>query len=152
MKSKNGFTLVEIAISVTLLSLVMVFMIKFISIIRMDEESIGLETDLTLNEAIISRTIHEDIIDSKGINTLSCTNLKCTIGLKNGENRTLEVINEGTTLVYKNTTKNEILLSRKNPNNFVFVLVGNETSYLYMIDIKVDLHPEYNIEIVNKKG
>lgn len=152
MKKKNGFTLVEIAISVTLLSVVMVFMIKFIAILRTDEDSIGLETDLILNKTIISRTIHEDIIGSNGISSLSCTNLKCTFSLKDGSSRSAEVINEGTTLVYKNITKNEILLSRKLPNNLVFVLSGSETTYLYMINIAVDSHTEHNIEIVNKKS
>ena len=40
MKNKNGFTLIEIAISVTLLSVVMVFMIRFLSVIRKDEDGI----------------------------------------------------------------------------------------------------------------
>ena len=150
--NKKGFTLVEIAISVTLLSLVMVFMIKFISIIRTDEDSISFEMDLILNKSIISRSINEDIRESSGIGSLSCTTLKCSIGLKDGSNRELEVINEGTTLVYKNTTKNEILLSRKSPNDLVFVLSKSETSYLFLLNISVDLHPEYNIEIIDKKS
>ena len=42
MKNKNGFTLVEITISVTLLSAVMVFLLGFVSEVRKDEDSITL--------------------------------------------------------------------------------------------------------------
>lgn len=153
MRNKKGFTLIEVAISVTLLSVVMVFMIKFVSIIKSDEDLIDIETDLILNKTIISRTIHEDIILANGIASLNClTNTKCTIELNNGESRNLEIIMDGTTLVYKNTSNDEILLSKKNPNDYKFSLNKNETAYLYLLNIGVDSHPEYNIEIVNKKS
>ncbi len=152
MKNKKGFTLVEIAISVSLLSLVMVFMIKFVSIIRTDEDSISLETDMLLTKSIVSKTINEDIKDESGITSISCANNKCTISLKSGKNKTLEITDEGTTLLYKDITNNKIEFTRKLPNNYVFSLNKEETNYLYIIEINIDSHPEYNVEIVDKKS
>lgn len=150
--NKKGFTLIEIAISVSLLSLVMVFMIKLVSIIRTDEDSISLETDLILAKTIISRTINDDIKSSNGIKNVSCTDTKCTINLNNDTTKTIEIKNEGTTLEYKNTTTNKLELTRKLPNNYTFSLNKSETTYLTIIEIEVVSHPEYNIEIVDKKS
>lgn len=151
MKNKKGFTLVEVAISVSLLSFVMVFMLKFVSEIRKDEDSISLNTDMLLNKAIISKTINEDV-NEEGISTLTCSNIKCTINLKNNKTKTIEITDDGTKLTYKNITDDEIELVRVLPNEYVYNIKKTETSNLYLIEIEIDSHPEYNIEIVNKKS
>lgn len=150
--NKKGFTLVEISISVTLLSLVMVFMFKLISIIKTDENSISLETDLLMTKTILSKSINEDIKTSRGIKSLTCTSSLCNIVLNDNNSRTLQVTNDGLVLVYKDTTNNKILITRDLPNDYVFNLSNIETDYLYDILIEIVSHPEYNIEIIDKKS
>lgn len=151
MKNKKGFTLVEVAISVSLLSFVMVFLLRFITEIRKDEDTISLNTEMLLNKAIISKTINEDI-NKVGINSLTCSNTKCTITLKNNKTKTIEITDDGNKITYKNVTDDEIELSKKLPNDYVFNIKKTENTNLYLITIEVDSHEEYNIEIVNKKS
>lgn len=151
MKNKKGFTLVEVAISVSLLSFVMVFLLRFISEIRKDEDTISLNTEMLLNKAVISKTINEDINET-GISSLTCSNTKCTIALKNNKTKTIEITNDGSKLTYKNITDDEIELTKILPNEYVYNIKKTENANLYLIEIEIDSHPEYNIEIVNKKS
>lgn len=151
MKNKKGFTLVEVAISVSLLSFVMVFLLRFVSEIRKDEDTISLNTEMLLNKAIISKTINESV-NNTGISSLTCSNIKCTIILKDNKTKTIEITDDGTKLTYKNVTDDEIELTRKLPNEYVYNIRKTENASLYLIEIEIDSHPEYNIEIVNKKS
>jgi len=151
MKNKNGFTLVEITISVTLLSAVMVFLLGFVSEVRKDEDSITLRTEMLLNKNIIAKTINQDIRGSGGIKSQTCSNTKCTITLNNNITKTIEITNEGTLLTYKNTTTDKIELTRKLPDNYIYNIKSTENTAIYLITIEVDSYPEYNIDIVNNK-
>ena len=152
MNNKKGFTLIELSISVTLLSLVMVFMFKFISEIRKDEDTVGLQTEMLLIKSIISKTINTDVKNSGGISSLSCTSAKCTIDLKDNTTKIIEITNGGTILKYTDTTKNEILLTRKLPSNYAFYLNKKETNQVFILEISIPSNKEYNIEIVNNKS
>lgn len=150
--NKKGFTLVEVSISVALLSLVMVFMLRFLSDIRKDEDAIGFRTEMLLNKSIISKNINEDIRSAGGISTLSCTSNKCTFLLKDNTSRELEIINEGSVLSYKNTTTEKIDFTRKLPNGYVFNFSKMENPQVFVLDIIMDSEQEYNVQIVSEKS
>ena len=143
--NKKGFTLVELSISVTLLSLVMVFMFKFLSDIRKDEDLISFRTEMLLN-------INEDIREAGGISTLSCTSSKCSIGLKDNTLRELEIINKGAVLSYKNVSTNRLDFTRKLPSGYVFNFSKVETSQVFVLSIIMDSKEEYNVDIVSQKS
>lgn len=151
MKNKNGFTLVELTMSLALISLVMIFVMKFITEIRKDEDTISSNTSLILTNTAISKKINNDIIESGGISSLECIENTCTIILKNEEEKVLETTNEGTILTYKSITKNKKELSRVLPNNSKFSINGRQTDELFILEIKLGSTGNYDIEIVNKK-
>ena len=153
MNNKKGFTLIELSISIALLSVIMIFMLKLITIIREEEDSINIKTTMLLNKTIISKALHEDIEASLGIKTLSCdSSSTCTISFNNGKTKTLELNNEKNKITYKNNTDNKIEFTKKLPENYNFNLNKIENDYLYTLEINIVSHPEYNIEINYKKS
>ena len=58
---KNGFTLVELTISIALLSVVMIFLLNFLTLVK--KEDIGIEetTNMEIDKSVISKTINSDI-------------------------------------------------------------------------------------------
>ncbi len=149
--NKKGFTLVEVTISVALLSLVMVFMLRFISDIRRNEDSISMTTDLLLNKTIIARSLNEDIKKSEGISSSICTSSKCTLVLGNDKTKTIEISGEGRIVTYKNETDGKVDLTRRLPEGYTYSLSKIENDLVTVIKISVSSNPEYNIEIVDDK-
>ena len=49
--NKNGFTIVELIISVTILSIVMVFALNLLVVLKEKETSLDTDTDMVLNQA-----------------------------------------------------------------------------------------------------
>ncbi len=152
MKNKNGFTLIEIAISVTLLSVVMVFMIRFLSVIRKDEDGINTKTNMLINKTLVSKLINEDIRKNEGINNVTCTDNTCTLTLTNEETRTLTLSEDKKKITYTDTTDNQILMSRKIEEDYTYNLELTNNDNLKLLKLKVPSHEEYNIEIVYYKS
>ena len=120
---KNGFTLIEITISITLLSVIMVFLFKYLNLVLKDE------TNILLDQNIISKIINEDI-NNNGIKDVNCSSNSCDITLLNEERRLIE-INENL-INYKDTTNNITLLKRKTILNYNITL-KNDITNLYQI-------------------
>ena len=150
--NKKGFTLVELSVSVTLLSLVMVFMLRFLNEIRKDEDAIGFKTEMSLHKTIISKNINEDIKKSGGISSLECANKKCVITLNDESIRELELKKDNSIVSYKDVTNDVLLFTRQLPEGQTFNLGLLNNEKVYVITILVELHPEYNIDIVNEKS
>ena len=62
---KNGFTLVELTISIALLSVVMIFLLNFLKQINEEDTGIDDVSYLILNKNVISETINKDIHNKK---------------------------------------------------------------------------------------
>jgi prepilin-type N-terminal cleavage/methylation domain-containing protein len=98
---RNGFTLVEILISLTLVSVVLVFMLN--TLIRLKDVYVTSndDTDVRVTGAIIARFINNDILENGGIkfgsNDVTCssstiltlTTTTCNINLNSGYSRRL---------------------------------------------------------------
>lgn len=151
MKNKKGFTLIEVTISVSLLSVIMIFMLKFITTIKKDENTISLNTEMLLNKTIISKKINKDIRENGGIKNISCSAYLCEITLNNEINKRLEIDPEIKKITYRDITNNEQILSKKLNENFEYSLKEIEDYNLNIIEITVDSHKEYNIEIIDEK-
>ena len=140
MLNKKGFTLLEVTISIALLSVVMVFMFRLLNIVRKDENAISLTTELLLNKSILSKNLNESIKNRNGISNSSCTETTCTLTMKDGKELKLELTNNRTILTLTNITDNKKELSRKLPDNFK-----------YKLRRVVESYEEYNIDIVDQK-
>ena len=147
---RKGFTLIEISVSVALLSVVLLFVINMLTIIRNDEDNIAVDTKLELNKAIISKTINDDILNNDGIKNVTCENeLSCSLTLNKDDALRKIYITKGT------DNKENALVSVL---NYEEIKEGN-TNILFtrktlinILTINVEEHPEYNIEIVSKNN
>ncbi len=150
MTNKKGFTLLEVTISIALLSFVMVFMFRLLNMARKDENAISLTTELLLNKATLSKNLNESIKKSKGIASSTCTESACTLNMKDGTTKELKIINNKI-VELTDTTKNLKEVVRELPNDFKYKIRRVDNEYLTLITLIVTSHEEYNIEIVDKK-
>lgn len=73
MKKKNGMTMVEILLSVALISLVIVFVFNILIDLRQEETFSKYKSSDQLNRSIITKTIQDDLIAKGGLtDILSC--------------------------------------------------------------------------------
>ena len=143
---KHGFTLVELTISIALLSVVMIFLLKFLVLVKKEDEGVSTVTDMELDKSIISKTINEDVLNEGYISSFTCNNSECSINLKSGKVRTLSSIDN--TVKYIDTTNNKVLMSRKTILNYS--ITSTKGSVIDKI-ILVNDKSEYNIEIISSK-
>jgi len=90
---KNGFTLVEVLVSLVLVSTILATM--FVSLVKM-RENYNIESsnsEIEMAKATITRIISKDINDSGGIQNVSCNQEgnECKVYLTNGEKRKLNI-------------------------------------------------------------
>ena len=127
--NKKGFTLVEVIVSVILVSIVLISLMATLLKLRSTYSDVNKNTDVLIYGSSLSRVINNDLMEKNGIRLSSCdTNgLSCDFILGNDEQRRLEIIEEEidhgqtqadslgsekvnhktikTTLKYTNTTK-----------------------------------------------
>ena len=145
MKKKNGFTLVELTISIGLLAIVILFVVNYISIIRKNEDGISLDTKLYLNKQMISEVINEDIIKTGKVSEVSEERGDIVIYFTNGQKRIITTYQDGKILVYKE--EDRVLYSKESVNNFVFEKEVEDKETLYVIHIKTNEKSTYDINI-----
>ena len=121
---KNGFTLIEVIVSVVLVSVVMVSLLGSLIQIRQTYTLIHENSDVLVYSSSISRVINNDLMSNNGIRYSTCNTegTKCSIILGNDSRRELELFtdevdlgtdkninhdNIKTTLRYSDTTKYE---------------------------------------------
>ena len=128
--SKKGFTLVEVIVSIVLVSVIMVSLLATLVKLRDTYTVIHENSDVIVYTSSIARVINNDLMKNNGIRYANCEieGKKCELILGNAEKRKLEIIEEGegidlgdgkenikherilTTLKYTNTTKEEKLI------------------------------------------
>lgn len=144
---KKGFTLVELTISVALLSVVMIFLLNFLKQINEEDIGIDLVSNLILNKNVISETINKDIHNNGGIKNANCSNGVCNIVLATGE-RNITLING--TLTYSDTTNNLILLKKEVNSNYSLNLTPKYTVYEILLEDYTN--SENNIIFISRKS
>ena len=143
---KNGFTLVELTISIALLSVVMVFLLNFLTLVKKEDVGIEETTNMEIDKSVISKTINSDILKENYISTLSCTDVLCNITLTSGAKRTITI--DGNIVKYTDTIKNKVLMSRK--TNLSYTLKSESLTTIDKITFVTE-NTEYNIEIISSK-
>lgn len=107
--NKKGFTLIEVVVSITLVSVVMVFMLASLVKLRDSYAVVHENTDALLYSSSVSRILNNDISENGGIRYVSCNieGDKCDIVLANNKRRRLIIYdNEISPLVTTVKTKN----------------------------------------------
>ena len=143
---KNGFTLVELTISIALLSVIMIFLLNFLTLVKKEDVGIEETTSMEIDKSVISKTINSDILKENYINTFSCTDVLCSVTLKSGAKRTITI--DGNIVKYIDTTNNKVLMSRK--TNLSYTLKSTSLTTIDKITLVTE-NSEYNIEIISSK-
>ena len=143
---KNGFTLVELTISIALLSVVMIFLLNFLTLVKKEDVGIEETTNMEIDKSVISKTINSDILKENYINKFSCTEVLCDITLKSGAKRSITI--DGNVVKYIDTINNKVLLSRK--TSLPYTLKSTSLTTIDKITF-VTKNFEYNIEIISSK-
>ena len=149
--NKKGFTLIELIVSLALLSIVLVFMFNLLVILKGEEKVSALDMKLAVNQSIISKHINNDIISNKQIKNVSCTSISCDITFNNGINKNIILSNDNKTISYG--TADEYEFTRTLPDDLVYenINIVNESG-LYKINIYVSNNIEFNIELISYSG
>ena len=147
--NKKGFTLVELVISIALLSVVMVFLLNFLKLISNEDDGVEKETLVQLDKMTVSKTINEDL-HSDSISTLTCTSNVCTITTVGGKTKKLS-LNENL-LLYEDITseKTKVILKRK--LSVDYKMSSEEKTYIRLITLTDETNADNNITFISKKS
>lgn len=164
--NKKGFTLVEISVALVLLSLVMVFLLSFLKVLRKDENKIEEDTNMIILRNEIAKYINEDVYNNGGIiDVKCCSGNDCTytcgtsidsfgIYMSNGSVKKLELIrnniNVYDTIMYSDISNgSKIELKKTLLEGYAFnPLVLKQVDNLFYIKVPIQLHEEYDVDIV----
>lgn len=107
--NKKGFTLIELIVSIVLVTVILVSLLATLVKLKQTYEVIEEDSDIRIYSASISRHINNDIITNKGITSGTCNEegSRCELKLKNGEERVIEVYttNKGTVEIFDEAGK-----------------------------------------------
>ena len=138
---KKGFSLIELLVSLVIISAVMVFLTSFVLNLRDEKGEINIDVQANINQASISRALNYDAIEHGGICNVEITNngKNCEITYVDEETRQI-ILNEGT-LTYKDGSNielvktlngNKIFGTIEVPSNYPKIY-GNKMLYKYVI-------------------
>ena len=124
--NKKGFTLIELMISISLLSIVLIFMMNTLVKLRDTSLASGEETNLLVGQAMISKTINNDIILNGGVKNYECLDNRVTLTLMTNKIRYIELnettsnLEENMVITYRNPGLSEAILVRKLDDKYSF--------------------------------
>ena len=124
----------------------MIFLLNFLTLVKKEDVGIEETTSMEIDKSVISKTINSDILKENYINTLSCTDVLCSVTLKSGAKRTITI--DGNIVKYTDTTNNKVLMSRK--TNLSYTLKSTSLTTIDKITLVTE-NSEYNIEIISSK-
>lgn len=138
---KKGFSLIELLVSLVIISAVMVFLTSFVLNLRDEKGEINIDVQANINQASISRALNYDAIKHGGICNVEITNngKNCEITYVDEETRQI-ILNEGT-LTYKDGSNielvktlngNKIFGTIEVPSNYPKIY-GNKMLYKFVI-------------------
>lgn len=155
MPKKNGFTLVELVLSVTLLSIVLIFMMTALVELKDKESENGADAKLLVNQAIIAKTINGEII-TNGLDTVSaCASLNCfNLTFSNGVTKTLKLMSDNQTIFYGNDNVTDFIRTLPSDRTYssIHYYIYANLEIIKITVSKVYKNEDYDIELYNYMG
>ncbi len=150
--NRNGFTIVELIISVAILTIVMVFALNLLVVLNEKEINLDVDTNMVLNQAFVSKKINGDIIKNGGIKLLNCTTTYCNFTFNNDVTKKMSLINNKKTIKYEN--EDYVEFTRTLPEgSYGNIVVKEFLNYsmgtLRIITINLQDYPNYEIQILD---
>ena len=139
MKNKNGFTLIEVIVSVVLVSIVMTSLLASLIQLRKTYNVIHENSDIIVYTSSISRVINNDLSKNNGIKMITCSsNTKCEMKLGNDSNRTIEIL--------ENTEGNEEHKKVKTSLRYLDTSESREPKLIYIRTFELDRYKKDGVE------
>lgn len=158
--NKKGFTLIELMISIGLISIMLIFMMNTLVKLRDTSIASGVETNLQVGQAIITHTVNSDVLENNGILSVEdevgnsiCNGSLSTnpmyLTLKNSQIRILKLEKDNTVFTYIKSGEEKPLVVRKTPNDYSYSGFKCETiGNLIKITIYIKDNPIYASEVL----
>ena len=89
---KNGFTLIELIISITLVGVILISMIGTLIRLKQSYNIINEDIEARTYSAVISKVINEHFMKNNGVKSVTCTDTACNITLGNNKAMLLELL------------------------------------------------------------
>lgn len=150
---KKGFSLVELIVSIILLTIVLIFMLSLLIKLNSKKEESN-DLGLLVDQAIITKKINGDVISLNGIESVNCDVLSCTIVFGIGQTKYLNLSEDQRTLTYG--TISEIEIAKTLPEDLEYDFITLSNSYysdikMTKISVKVKDNPQYMIEVYDSQ-
>lgn len=100
MKKKNGFTTVELIVTISLTLVVVGFIMQILLVLKELYVSTAARTELLIRQALISRKINDDLSKYAILNIDNCGNECLLLTLATGETKELSIDRSNKTLRY----------------------------------------------------
>ncbi len=140
--NKKGYTLVELIVSMSLLSIIIIFMMSLLVNLKADENEQGIDTKALVLQATLSKTINSDInkLEAENFSSLvpADENKKITkITFKDNTEKFITITNDKK-IAYG--TKDENTIIKDLPNGYLVkdMYVTNNSTGLMKIIIEVE--------------
>ncbi len=89
---KNGFTLIELIISITLVGVILISMIGTLIRLKQSYNIINEDIEARTYSAVIAKVINEHFMKNNGVKSVTCTDTACNITLGNNKAMLLELL------------------------------------------------------------
>ena len=127
---KHGFTLIELILSIVLVTIIIVTMVGTLLKIRESYSIINQNIEARTYKALIAKVINEHFMKNGGVKNINClSNTKCELLLGNNKTMTLEIIeNDIKTEEVKDSTNNVVATRKIQTSTLKYY--GNQYNYL----------------------
>ena len=150
--NKKGFTLIELTVSLVLVSIVMVSLTSSLVDIRNDAAEVKEISDIVIFKSTLARAINNDVVANDGIRFIQCTpnGLDCGLVLGNNSKRALKIVDA------TNSSKTNVtLVKKKRSDNSIHFYVTLSGAIINEIDIseqgQLATFKDYNVDTVKSK-
>ena len=138
---KKGFSLIELLVSLVIISIVVVFISSFVLNLRDEKGNIDIDIRTHITQAAISRRLNYDAIINSGINSVNITNSgkTCTVSYNNGKSGVVQISSDNKTLTYTYNSATELIRTLNGNKTFTLIeesigfpkTYGNKKLYKY---------------------
>ncbi len=147
---KKGFTLIELLISISLLTIILIFMLSLLVKLTEKREGNG-DLNILIDQALMSKKMNSDIFNNNGLSSVSCSDgANCTLIFNNGTEKFISLSENLKTITYGTSTNNDFVKAL--PDDYTYasitLLKNNYTNGdLIKLTISVTDNPIYNLEV-----
>lgn len=159
--NNKGFTLIELIVSIVLVSMVLVSMTGTLIKLKETYNVVNEDADARIYGATISKIINDDFLKNNGIRTISCSNdedmSSCEMILGTNQKRTLEIlrnkIDNSSEIIYSNGKNIGTKTYEKTTLRYSDSTTGAvKTLLIKSIDLIIKSNNEEDNDLVNTYG